>query len=126
MASGKRIVVDLQAQQVTAYDGAKVAMSLECVSGDAAHATPKGRFAVLRKHHPYSSKKYKVPMDYAMFFTLTGEALHQYHGPAPWWLLRLGRAVTDQVGSHGCVRLQEQDAKALYAWAPIGTQVEVK
>lgn len=43
-------------------------------------SNPKGSFTIVRKHHPYTSKKYKVPMDYAMFFTKTGEALHQNHG----------------------------------------------
>lgn len=28
-------------------------------------------------------------------------------------------------GSHGCVRLQEADAKTLYDWAPLGTTVFV-
>lgn len=65
-------------------------------------------------------------MNYAMFFKNTGEALHQYHGPAPWSLLRLGRSLTSWVGSHGCVRLQESDARTLYGWAPVGTKVEVR
>lgn len=122
----KRIVVNLTDQSVTASDGPTVFHSCECVSGDSAHATPKGHFKINRKHHPYTSKKYKVPMNYAMFFTTTGEALHQYHGPAPWFLLRVGRSITDAVGSHGCVRLQEDDAKKLYGWASIGTSVEVR
>ena len=119
-------MVDSTAQSVTAYDGASTYHVCECVSGDASHPTPKGHFRIHRKHHPYTSKKYGVPMNYAMFFTTTGEALHQYHGPAPWFLLRIGRKVTDQVGSHGCVRLQEDDAKKLYGWAAIGTPVEVR
>lgn len=122
----KRIVVDLTAQSVTAYDGARVIHSCECVSGDASHATPRGHFTIIRKHHPYTSHTYHVPMNYAMFFKGTGEALHQYHGPAPWFLLRAGRAVTELVGSHGCVRMQEADARTLYGWAPIGTPVEVR
>ena len=65
-------------------------------------------------------------MNYAMFFTTTGEALHQYHSPAPWWLLKMGRAISDSVGSHGCVRLQESDAKTLFEWAEIETNVEVR
>lgn len=121
-----RILVDLAAQKVTAFAGAAVFHSCDCVSGDATHPTPKGSFTINRKHHPYTSKKYRVPMNYAMFFTKTGEALHQYHGPAPWALLRLGRSITNAVGSHGCVRLQESDAKKLYEWAQIGTSVDVK
>ena len=121
----KKIVVNLTTQTVTALDGATVFHTCECVSGDSSHPTPTGRFRINRKNHPYISKKYKVPMNYAMFFTDTGEALHQYHGPAPWWLLRAGRALTSAVGSHGCVRLQEEDAKKLYQWAPLHTLVEV-
>jgi lipoprotein-anchoring transpeptidase ErfK/SrfK len=126
----KRIVVDLTDQSVTAYDGAKVFRTCECVTGDAAHPTPKSptgkSFHINRKHHPYTSHTYGVQMDYAMFFTKTGEALHQYQGPAPWWMLRAGRWLTDAVGSHGCVRLQKDDAKALYAWAPMGISVIVR
>jgi len=122
----KKISVDLKAQKVTARDGTTVFHTCECVSGDSSHPTPKGTFKINRKNHPYTSMKYKVSMNYAMFFTSTGEALHQYHGPAPWGLLRLGRTITEAVGSHGCVRLQEADAKKLYAWAAIGTMVEVK
>lgn len=122
----KLILIDLNSQTVSAYENGKLFHRCECVSGDSDHPTPKGKFAILRKHHPYTSKKYKVPMNYAMFFTTTGEALHQYHGPAPWWLLRTARDFTSAVGSHGCVRLQESDAKTLYYWATTRTTVEVR
>jgi lipoprotein-anchoring transpeptidase ErfK/SrfK len=121
----KKILIDLANQQVTALEGAKIIRQCECVSGDSSHPTPTGTFRINRKEHPYTSKKYGARMDYAMFFTNSGEALHQYHGPAPWWLLRAGRSVTALVGSHGCVRMQEDDAKALYKWASIHTLVEV-
>src|SRR6476660_8002468 len=113
----KKIVVDLSAQTVTAYNGSSVYHTCDCVSGDSSHPTPTGKFTVIRKHHPYTSHTYHVPMNYAMFFKNTGEALHQYHGPAPWALLRAGRSLTTLVGSHGCVRLQEADARRLYGWA---------
>ena len=124
--AAKRIVVDLTQQSVTAYEGTAVFRTCECVSGDSSHPTPTGHFQINRKNHPYTSHTYHVPMNYAMFFTNTGEALHQYHGPAPWFLLRTGRGLTQLVGSHGCVRLQVEDARALYGWAPVGTQVEVR
>jgi lipoprotein-anchoring transpeptidase ErfK/SrfK len=123
----KRIVIELANQIVTAYEATgSVFHVCDCVTGDSSHPTPSGKFKIERKHHPYTSKKYGVPMNYAMFFTTTGEALHKYHGPAPWWLLRIARTFTDEVGSHGCVRLQEDDAKKLYSWAPTRTQVEVR
>jgi lipoprotein-anchoring transpeptidase ErfK/SrfK len=122
----KKIVVDLTEQSVKAYDGGMLFHSCECVSGDASHPTPTGKFKINRKNHPYTSKKYGAKMNYAMFFTTTGEALHQYHGPAHWWVLRQARKITTMIGSHGCVRLQEEDAKTLYNWARIDTAVEVK
>lgn len=122
----KSIVVDLQAQSISAYDGGSLFHQCECVSGDSDHPTPTGRFKIQRKQHPYTSHKYHVPMNYAMFFKDTGEALHQYHGPAPWWLLRVSREITKLVGSHGCVRLQEADARKLYVWAQVGTPVEIR
>src|SRR5262245_30376572 len=122
----KSILVDLKTQSVVARDDAAVFHSCECVTGDSAHPTPSGHFSINRKNHPYTSKTYHVRMDYALFFTNTGVALHQYHGPAPWFVLRAGRVLTDAVGSHGCVRLQEEDARKLYNWATIGTAVEVK
>ncbi len=122
----KNILVDLTSQMLTARDGTTIFHTCECVTGDASHPTPQGLFSVNRKCNPYTSHTYHVPMNFAMFFTHTGEALHQYHGPAPWWLLRAGRGMTTAVGSHGCVRLQEADARKLYDWAPIGTSVHVR
>ena len=122
----KLILVDLEKQEVTAFESGKVFHVCECVSGDEDHPTPTGKFKINRMHHPYTSRKYKVPMNYALFFTKTGVALHQYHGPAPWWMLRIGRSITKLVGSHGCVRLQESDAQKLYRWAAVGTAVEVR
>ena len=124
--AAKRSVVDLTGQAVTALEGTTLFHKCECVSGDSTHPTPTGLFRITRKQHPYTSHTYHVPMNYAMFFKDTGEALHQYHGPAPWFLLRAGRGITSLVGSHGCVRLQESDAQKLYGWAPIGTLVEVR
>jgi lipoprotein-anchoring transpeptidase ErfK/SrfK len=129
--SFKKIIVSLKEQSVTAFDGEKLFHRCECVSGDSDHPTPKGTFEISRKEHPYRSKKYDVQMDYAQFFH-GGVALHQYHGPAPWFVLRAGRSITDAIGSHGCVRLQESDAKLLYNWTTRttdkkrGTKVEVK
>ena len=87
-------------------------------------------------------------MDYAMFFTTDGKAVHQYHGVVPLSasisvtavskearpgevvplsvVRTLKSKVSDYMGSHGCVRLTEDNARALYEWTPVGTQVRVK
>lgn len=124
--SHKVIKVDLSAQMVEAYDGGERVHRFECVSGDKDHPTDRGRFRVQRKHAIYRSHAYDVQMNYAMFFTADGKALHQYHGPVPLGVVRTFRSrVGAWFGSHGCVRLCEQDARTLFEWAPLGTAVEV-
>ncbi len=78
------------------------------------------------KEHPYRSKKYDVQMNYALFFTSDGKALHQYHGVVPIAVLRVMKSGSDWIGSHGCVRLSQSDAAALYNWAAAQTPVVVQ
>jgi lipoprotein-anchoring transpeptidase ErfK/SrfK len=119
----KRIDVNLTRQVLIAYDGSTEVYTFDCVSGDDVHPTPTGYFSIIRKRHPYTSHKYHVPMNYAMFFTKAGEAIHQ--GFAVGLLSYLKYFGIDSIGSHGCVRLAEDDASTLYQWAPLGTQVHV-
>lgn len=121
----KKIEVDLGAQRVRALLGDKVVFDFDCVSGSSSTPTTKGNFTVGWKSKDHVSKKYGAKMHYALFFH-DGEALHQYHGPVPIKVLKvLKKGVTDWVGSHGCVRLDEDDAKALFEWAPVKTPVKV-
>ena len=123
---GKVIKVDLASQLVDAYDGDERIHRFECVSGDKDHPTDRSKFKVQRKHETYRSHTYNVQMNYAMFFTADGKALHQYHGAVPLTVVRTFRSrITEWFGSHGCVRLCEEDARALFEWAPLGTAVEV-
>lgn len=123
----KTIKVNLAQQIVEAYEGTERIFRFECVTGDKDHPTDRGTFRILRKHHPYRSRTYNVQMDYAMFFTHDGKALHQYHGVVPLSIVRTARSsVSEWFGSHGCVRLAEADAKALYGWAAVGTTVMVQ
>lgn len=98
----KRIEVDLTRQVLVAFDGARQVFRFDCVSGDDSHATPVGRWAIRSKQRFYTSRKYHVRMDYAMFFTTTGEAIHQSHFVGP--LSRLKSLGVRAIGSHGCVR----------------------
>lgn len=125
-SSTKTIKVDLVQQIVEAFDGTTRVFRFECVTGDKDHPTDRGTFRILRKNHPYRSRAYNVQMDYAMFFTNDGKALHQYHGIVPLSVVRSARgAISEWFGSHGCVRLTQPNAKALYEWAPVGTSVLV-
>ena len=121
----KTIKVNLALQILEAYEGTERVFKFECVTGDKNNMTTRGKWRIFRKHEDYTSQKYKVDMDYAMSF-YKGEAIHQYHGFANFSLMRsTKRHVTDLVGSAGCVRLREADAKALFFWAPYQTEVHV-
>lgn len=124
----KFIKVNLARQIVEAFEGTTLVFQFECVTGDNDHPTERGNFRILRKpqHYRYRSHKYNVQMNYPLFFTQDGKAFHQYHGLAPLWVVRMVRNnISDWFGSHGCVRLTETDAKALFEWASIGTAVQV-
>ena len=121
----KKIEVDLSEQRVKAYLGDVVVFDFDCVTGDSSHPTTKGTFSVQWKSEKHVSKKYGAKMHYALFFH-QGEALHQYHGPVPISVLRsLKQNLTQLIGSHGCVRLSEENAKSLFEWAPVKTRVRV-
>jgi lipoprotein-anchoring transpeptidase ErfK/SrfK len=121
-----RIEVDTSSQTLRALDGGKIVYKFDCVSGDEDHPTDKGTFRIFLKDKNHVSHKYHVKMFYAMFFTHDGKAIHQYHGPAPLWLVRsLKQDTSDWFGSHGCVRLAEGDARTLFDWAPMRTTVHI-
>lgn len=123
----KRIIVDLQTQTLTATEAGAVIFKFNCVTGDSSHPTTPGIFHIFRKRKVHRSSTYNAQMNYAMFFTTDGKAIHQYHGAVPLSMVRtLKSEVSDWLGSHGCVRLTEADAKALFEWAPMSTTVEVK
>ena len=111
-----KITVKLASQTLEAEAEGKLFHKCPCVTGDASYPTKRGKHVINGMHPNYTSKKYGVPMNYAMFF-YKGQAIHQYHeiihGVA-WPTVRLLRSFSDAFGSHGCVRLQKADAKKLF------------
>ncbi|MGL4550552.1 MAG: L,D-transpeptidase [Gemmataceae bacterium] len=127
---GKRIIVDITSQVLHAYHGDELVYRLPCVSGDRDHATPFGHFRVLRKLRICRSRKYDAQMNYAMFFTTQGHAIHEALAVPLMSLTRValravGLAEEDPFGSHGCVRLSGGDAPTLFDWTPVHTRVSI-
>lgn len=141
---GKRIEVNLARQVLTAFDGDTTVFVFDCVSGDYAHPTEeveknvkgKGivksisgneiRHRVTRKQNPCYSAKYHAQMNYAMFFTSDGKAIHQGFAVMPLSYLKVLEIYGPLIGSHGCVRLAEDNARKLYDWTPVGTEVIIR
>jgi len=79
-------------------------------SGADDYKTPSGVYTVLRKSRRYMSHKYPDEdgvnnMDFAIFFTNQGHALHM--GSVNWM-------------SHGCIHIAPKDIPVIFDWAKIG------
>jgi lipoprotein-anchoring transpeptidase ErfK/SrfK len=93
------------------------------MTGASDHPTERGQFVVLRKREQYRSRRYDADMNFAMFFSEDGKAIHMYHGP--FQVTRFMKSMSGWFGSHGCVRLEESDARTLFYWTPSRTPIEI-
>ena len=121
---GKEIHVFIEEQVLVALEDGKEVYSFDIVTGRDGKETTAGRYKVFRKHEKYTSKTYGSEMPYTMFFTADGKAIHGTQMAT----LRsyLHSYLTESVGSEGCVGLTDDNAAALFEWAPVGTPVVVK
>lgn len=113
--AAKHILIDLQAQLVTAYEDEKLVFSQRCSSGAKGTETPKGEFRTYHKGPSVHMTNqgdaleniYNLPgVPWCTFFTGAGNALH-----GAYWHNDYGRP-----RSHGCVNLPSDAAKFLYRW----------
>jgi len=84
-------------------------------SGEEIGYTPSGMWSVKYKKRFYTSKKYPEAdgsnnMDYSLFFTNWGHALHK-------------GSINNT--SHGCIHVEEKNIRRLFAWAHPGVPVFV-
>jgi hypothetical protein len=84
-------------------------------SGEEVGFTPSGKWNALYKKRYYTSKTYPEEdgsnnMDYSIFFTNWGHALH--------------KGSIDNT-SHGCIHVQEHDIVRLFRWVNIGMPILV-
>ena len=108
--------VDIKNQMVYVYKDGKLAYSSICVTGlysDPERRTKLGCYFIKEKKEDYvlTGADYETPTKYWVRIMWTGTGYH-YLGRSDW-----GRW-TPQIylsrGSHGCVNLQLEDAKAIY------------
>jgi lipoprotein-anchoring transpeptidase ErfK/SrfK len=119
----KEIRVFIERQILVALENGEEVYSFDIVTGRNTKETTAGRYKIFRKHEKYTSKTYGSEMPYTMFFTKDGKAIHGTQMAT----LRsyLHSYLTESVGSEGCVGLTDDNAKALFDWAPMGTPVIV-
>jgi lipoprotein-anchoring transpeptidase ErfK/SrfK len=118
----KSIFVSLSYQTLWAARGDDVVLTSYVSTGRAGFETPLGAYGVLTKFESQTmegvvgGEYYNVPdVPWVMYFTNWGHALH-----GTYWHSNFGVPM-----SHGCVNLPMDVAAWLYAWAPIGTPVQI-
>ena len=100
------ITVDKSTQQMTVDVNGVPRWHWRVSTGAAGYDTPSGTFRAFRMEASHFSKEFDdAPMPHSIFFTKRGHAVHGYLNTS-----HLGLPV-----SHGCVRLDPQNATALYA-----------
>ena len=135
----RRIVIHLATQQLDAYDGDTLLRSSLVTTGNQHLPTPVGIWHVGAKFHPYKflspwpkTSPFWYPtsaVNYALYFHSGGYFIHD----APWRTVFGPGTNTSPglpgsgiyAGSHGCVETPTDFVTWLYAWAPIGTVVDV-
>lgn len=121
--AGKLIEVSLERQELVAWQDGVEVMRFKVSTGRRGYQTPAGRFRVHTKYLKRWSRKWKVWMPYSLFWhPKHGYAFHELpyaRNPAR----RIGASRLGRADSHGCIRVGLGDAKRLYDWAPVGTEV---
>ncbi len=116
---GKRwIEIDISAQRLTAWQGDVPVFETIVSTGKPGWRTLPGVFHVYRKYEStrMTGADYDTPdVPWTMYYS-GGFAIH-----GAYWHNNFGTPV-----SHGCVNLRVPEAKALFEWAPMDTEVVVK
>ena len=107
------LVVSLNRQRVTVYDGVARIAEAPISSGRQGFPTPTGIFTILQKNRIHYSNLYEsAPMPFMQRLTWSGVALHAGHLPG-------------YPDSHGCIRLPAAFARELFGLTRLGTRVIV-
>ncbi|MFN8446594.1 MAG: L,D-transpeptidase [Caldilineaceae bacterium] len=121
----RRIEIDLSEQKLTAYQGDEVVMVTQVSTGrkngqvDGMYYTETvtGTYKIQRRYEKsrMTGPGYDTPdVPYVQYF-FRGYAIH-----GAYWHNEFGMPV-----SHGCINMRVEEAKELFDWADVGTEVEI-
>lgn len=114
----KRILISLKDQSLSYFLGPYLIKTIKISSGVKRLPTPVGSFSIQVKK-PYVNYKgvgYYYPNTR---WNLQFKKGYYIHGA--YWHNKFGQPM-----SHGCVNVSYSDMEALYNWADVGTEVEIK
>ncbi|MEU9337857.1 L,D-transpeptidase [Streptomyces sp. NPDC048290] len=108
------VCVDKNRQILWVEDAGKVVVKpVPARTGMPGYGTRTGWFEIYMREKEFWSTQFDGPMPFAQFFS-GGQALHASY-----------RAIFEDPGSHGCVNLRYDDAKALWSKLRLGDAVYV-
>lgn len=106
-----RACVQLAKDRAWLLDNGRVVRGpVDIIPGDDDHPTPRGSFRVQWKAEQYTSRQFLVQMPWAVFFADGGVAFHE--GDPDTY-------------SAGCVKLDDDDARAFFRFLQVGDAVQV-
>lgn len=112
-ADRMRIEVDLDAQTAQLFVDGVPEGAVPVSSGRQGYPTPKGEFVVTNKHRQWHSTIYGASMPFYLRLSCRAFGLHA--GQLPGY-----------PASHGCIRLNPEDARNYFERVPVGTVVVIK
>lgn len=124
----KRIIVDISEQRMYRYIGSSLIATHKVSTGKWSMPTPLGNHRIHNKLGTAYSRKYALYMDNWM--AITADGAYGIHS-LPYWRLPDGSIFYEGVShlgmrvSHGCIRLSPAEAKHVFAWTTVGTNVQV-
>lgn len=142
VTAGKWIDVDLGNQILRAMIGNRAIRRMNCSTGIQGHRTPTGRFKIGEKKRQHRSSLYgscliasglRRAVSQGRIQCVRGERYEGTPMPfmqrlvgAPAIAIHQGRVTPGCPASHGCLRLNQSDARWLYSWTEKGIPVRVR
>ncbi|MGB9833973.1 MAG: L,D-transpeptidase [bacterium] len=126
----KKIVVSLSQQTLYLMEGDKIVALFPTLTGARGMGTPPGHYTVLSKYRSVTMEgQIGTPLEYrvenvpwVLFFIDRTYAIHGNY----WKPLNFFGKDPSFTGSHGCVGLTPEDAKKVYDWAEVGTEIIIQ
>jgi len=126
----KKIIVSLSRQTLYLLEGEKVVATFPTLTGAKGMSTPTGNYTVLSKYPKVTMEgQIGTPLEYrvenvpwVLFFIDHSYAIHGNY----WKPVNFFGKDPAYTGSHGCVGLTPEDAKKVYDWAEIGTEIIIE
>ena len=104
-AAAVLIEIDKSAQRMSVYKDGEQIYAWPVSTGARGYDTPGGEFTPISMSRQHFSREWDdAPMPHSIFFTKRGHAIHGTE-----YLRNIGRPA-----SHGCVRLEPENARALF------------